>query len=137
MVPWHALIMPLPANRIPNKIAPNLPNNIPKYPPFCYIASFWIVSLTAFINKQDSSRDLIIFISFISSFEIINLIVPDPSIFSWITASAADAAAVNPNGIKTLLVSGLSAFFIEGDLAFSTGPKCLPKNLPDYPILCN
>ena len=76
-------------------------------------------------------------ISFISSFEIINVVVPDPSIFSWITASAADAAAVNPKGIKTLLVSGLSTFFIKGDLVFSTGPKCLPKNPPDYRILCN
>ena len=40
-------------------------------------------------------------ISFISSLEIINVVVPDPNIFLWIDGSVADAAAgtVNPNGI--------------------------------------
>ena len=32
-----------------------------------------------------------------------------------IPASAADAAAVNPKGIKTLLVNGLIRFFINGN----------------------
>ena len=49
--------------------------------------------------------------SFIISFEIINAIVqqaksegrPDPNILLWIVESAADAAPVNSNGIKTLL----------------------------------
>ena len=49
--------------------------------------------------------------SFISSFDIISVVVPDPKIFLCIPASAADAAAVNPNGIKTLLVNGLITFF--------------------------
>ena len=40
--------------------------------------------------------------SFISSFEIIKVVVPDPNIFFCIPAPAADAAAVNPKGIKTL-----------------------------------
>ena len=48
----------------------------------------------------------IFIMSFISSFEIIKLVVPEPSISFCIPASAADAAGVNPNGIKTLLASG-------------------------------
>ena len=51
--------------------------------------------------------------------------------------SVADATTVNPNVIKTLLASGLSIFPIKGNPVFSNGPKSLPKNPPDYPILCN
>ena len=47
------------------------------------------------------------------------------------------AAAVNPNGIKTLLANALSTFFIKGNSVFSNGPKRLPKNSPDCAILCN
>ena len=54
--------------------------------------------------------------------------------FLWVAASVADA--VNSNGIKTLLASGLSRFFIKGILVFSSGPKILPKNSPDFTILC-
>ena len=73
-----------------------------KNPPLCSFASFLTVSLTPFINKPDSSSDLTVFIiSFISLFEIINVITPDPNIFLWTAASVA--VAVNPNGIKTLL----------------------------------
>ena len=52
-------------------------------------------------------------------------------------ASIADAAAVNPYGIKTHLASGSNTFFINGNSIFSNFPKSLPKNLPDFPILCN
>ena len=46
--------------------------------------------------------------SSISSFDIISVVVfPDPKIFLCIPASAADAAAVNPNGIKRLLANSL------------------------------
>ena len=41
-------------------------------------------------------------ISYISSFEIINVVVPDPNIFLWIAAYVATAAAVDLNGIKML-----------------------------------
>ena len=58
----------------------------------------------------------------------------DPNIFLWI---AADAAAINPNGIKTLLSNGFNTFFIKGKPFFSNGPKNLPKNPPNYPILFN
>ena len=85
-----------------------------------------------FINKPDSSSDVTIFrISFISSLDIINIAVPDPKIFLWIAASIADAAAVNPNGIKTLLTNRFNTFFIKGNPVFSNGSKSLPKNPPD------
>ena len=84
-------------------------------------------------------------ISFISSLEIINVVVckaksegqPDPKIFWRIAASIVDAAAVNPNGIKTLLASGLSTFFVKDNPVFSNGPKSLSKNPPDCPTLWN
>ena len=38
-------------------------------------------------------------ISFISSLEMINVILPDLNILLWIAASVADAAAVNPDVI--------------------------------------
>ena len=43
----------------------------------------------------------------ISSFAIISVVVPEPKIFLCIHASAANGAAVNPNGIKILLDNGL------------------------------
>ena len=77
-------------------------------------------------------------ISLSFSFEIINVVISDPNIFLWITASIATvAAAVNPNCIKKLLANGLSIFFIKGNPVISNGPNILPKNPPDCPILCN
>ena len=76
-------------------------------------------------------------ISFISSLEIIVIVIPDPNIFLWIAVSVADAAAVNSNGIKTLLASGLRIFIIESDQVFSNGPKILTKNSPDCHISSN
>ena len=51
--------------------------------------------------------------SFISSLKII-VVKPDPNIFLWTAAFVADAAAANPNGIRTLLANGLSTFPIKG-----------------------
>ena len=76
----------------------------------------------------------------ISLFEIINVVCfaksegceanipgcPDPKIFSCIPAFAADATAVNPSGIKTLLADVLSAFPIKSKPIFSNGPRSLP-----------
>ena len=102
--------------------------------------------LTPFISKPDFSSNLNIFtISLISWFEIINVVIndakpegwPDPNIVFWIAASAANAAGFNPNGIKTLLANGLSSFLIKGNSVFSNGPRSLPKNPPDCPILDN
>ena len=52
-------------------------------------------------------------------------------------ASVAAAAAVDPNGIKALLDSCLSIFFIKGNPVFCNGPESVPKNPPDCPIICN
>ena len=93
------------------------------------------------MNKWDSSSGITIFIiSFISSLEIINIVTPDPNIFIRIAAcviNANDAAAINPNDIKTLLANGLCTFPIKGNPVFCNGAKSIPKNSPDYPILCN
>ena len=45
-------------------------------------------------------------ISFISSFEIISVVMSDPNIFLWLAASVADATVVNTNVTKTILASG-------------------------------
>ena len=80
--PLLVVIAPLHVNKFPNKLAPKVPNNIPRNPPFCYFASFLIVLLAPFINKPDASKSLAIFIiSFISLFENINVVIPDPNIF--------------------------------------------------------
>ena len=74
--------------------------------------------------------------SFISSFDIISVVVRDRKIFFYIPTSAADAAAVNPKGIKTLLAAnGLITFFINGNPVFSNGPRSLPRNHPVSIIL--
>ena len=79
-----------------------MPNNI-LTTPFCSFPSFWTVSVIPFNNKPESSSDFtIVIISSISLFKIISVVFPDPKIFLCIPASAADAAAVNPKGIKTL-----------------------------------
>ena len=74
-------------------------------------------------------------ISFISSIEIINVVVPDPNIFLW--KSVADAAAVNPNGITMLLTNRLITFRIKDNPVLSNDPKSLPKSPPDCQIFCN
>ena len=111
-LPLPALYIPFPVKRFPNKLTPNVPNNILKNPPFCYFTSFWTVSVTPFNNKPESSRDFIILIiSSISSFDIISVVFSDPNIYLCVPASAADAAAVNPKGSNTLLANGLITFF--------------------------
>ena len=51
--------------------------------------------------------------------------------------SAADAAAVNPKGINTLLANGVITLFINGNPVFNKGPSNLPKNPPDCIIFDN
>ena len=75
--------------------------------------------------------------SSISSFDIISAVVPEPKIFLYIPASAADAAAVNPNGTKTLLAHSLTRFFIKCNPVFTNGRRSLPRNLSDCIILDN
>ena len=111
------LTAPLPANRFPNKQAPKVSNSITKSSPFCYFASFLIVSITPCIYYPDSSSDLIIFI--ISA------------------ASVSDAAGVNPNRIETLSANGLSTCPIKSNPVLSIGAKILPKNRRDCRSLYN
>ena len=70
--------------------------------------------------------------SFISSFEIFKVVVPELSFFFFcIPASATDAAAVNPNGISTLLANALITFLISGNPVFHNRSRSLPRNPPD------
>ena len=71
----------------------------------------------------------------LSSFEIISVVMPDPKKFFWIGLSLADATAVNPNGIKTLLVNCLSKFSIKEKSIFSNVLRSLPENPPGFPML--
>ena len=80
---------------------------------FCSFASFLIVSLTPFVNKPDYFRDLTIFIiSSITSFELIKVVIQDHQIFYVFQSflCTPPTAAVNLNGIKTLLGNSLSIF---------------------------
>ena len=114
---------------------------MPGNPFLCFFASsIW------FINKPDSSRDLIVSkISYISAFDIIIAIVSHSKILFCIAASVVDsvavypndAGAVNPNGIKTFVANVLSTFFIKGKPVFSSGCKSLPKSFLDYLFLDN
>ena len=93
---------------------------------FFVILLYWTVLLILLNNKPESLRDLRIFIiSSISSF----------NIFWYVTASGANAASVNPNGIKALLVKSLIAFYINGNPVFSYWPRSLTRNLPDSAVL--
>ena len=84
------------------------------------ISSFDIISVVAYAEQRSKNYDDLILIFFLC-----------------IPASAADAAAVNPKGIKTLLANGLITFFINGNPVYSNGPSNLPKNQPDCIILDN
>ena len=61
----------------------------------------------------------------------------DPKICLCIPASATDAAAVSPYGIKTLLGYGLIKFFVNGNPVFSNGLRSLPRTHADCIILEN
>ena len=51
----------LPVKRFPYKLACNLPNNMKRYPPFSYFASYLFVLIAPVINKSDSSKHLNLF----------------------------------------------------------------------------
>ena len=55
----------------------------------------------------------------------------DPNNFFLIAVSVADAAALNGNGIETLLGNDLSTFFIKGNPVSSNGSRLLTKSPPD------
>ena len=95
---------------------------------------FLFASLTPFISQPDASRNLTIFISSISLFEIITAVVPDPKFIFLIAASVAEAAAIKPNGIKTLYANGVTAFFINGKPADINGLRKL-RNPPSSRVI--
>ena len=51
--------------------------------------------------------------------------------------SVSDAAAVNPNCIKTPLANGSIKFPIKGDSVFNNDPTNLSKNPPGCSTFCN
>ena len=53
----------------------------------------------------------------------------------WIAAFFADAAAINPNGTKTLLANVLKVFAIKYKLVFCIGSRSLQRNPPNCTIL--
>ena len=117
-----------PVNKLPNKLAPNVPSNILKNPTLCSLFSFSIVLLTPFNKIPEFSRASIIFIiSFISSCSTINF-TPEPCIFFYILPSIADIAAVKPNGANTFLAND-NATFINGPANLFNH---IPKNPSDF-----
>ena len=74
-------------------------------------------------------------ISFVSSFEIINVVTPDLKIFLYSLTSSADFDVFNPNVIKTLLANGLSTFSIKEKALVSNDPRGLSRNFLKCTIL--
>ena len=61
LAPSPALIIPFPINKLPNKLAPNVPTNILKNPPFCSLVSFSIALVIPFNKIQEFSNTSIFF----------------------------------------------------------------------------
>ena len=81
MLPSLALIVPLPLNRLPNKLAPKVSNYIRRDLSFYSLASFLIPLLMSFINNPNSANYLTVFIaSFILLFKISNVVTLDQNI---------------------------------------------------------
>ena len=53
-----ALIVPLPLNRFPNKLAPKVLNSIRRNSPPCSLTLLLAASLTPFIHEPDYSSEL-------------------------------------------------------------------------------
>ena len=56
LFPELALRIPFPVKKFSIKVAPKVPNNILKNPPFCSFVSFLIVLVTPFIKILEFSR---------------------------------------------------------------------------------
>ena len=54
-VPSLGPITPLPADRFPNKIAPNVTNNMIRNTPSLFVCFISVVLLASFINKSDAT----------------------------------------------------------------------------------
>ena len=112
-----------------------MPINVLRHLPSCSFDSFWFLHYCLFINKPDSSTDLIIFPTpSISSFEIIKVIITDSKIFLCIAVYVDDVAAVDPTGVYTLWTNSLNTFFIIDKQVLSSSPKRVLKNPPDCAV---
>ena len=76
-------------------------------------------------------------VSFKRSFENTDVVIPYPNCFLWMAASVAEAAAADPNAIKTVLANVSSTFFIKDKAFFSNGLNSLVKNPSGCPISWN
>ena len=89
--------------------------------------------MTPFSKILESSRAWTIFIiSFISSFENINVVLPEPFIYLfifWGPESIAEAAAVIPNGAKTFSATGIATFINGTANLLNNDPKLLQIDL--------
>ena len=56
LFPEPALTISFPVNKLPNKLAPKIPNIMLKNPPFYSFVSFLIVLVTPFSKMLESSR---------------------------------------------------------------------------------
>ena len=113
---------------MPNKQASNVPNNIPRNPTlcFCFILNCFtstFYQLSIFFRRFNYFHDIFYF--FVWNYQ---SYFSDTKIFFWAPASAGDAAAVDPSGIKTHLANGSSKFFITGMPVFTNGSRILPRN---------
>ena len=127
IVPSPALITPRADNAFPNILEANVFNNIGRNSPFCSFPSSLIVPIHLLVILILQ----IFIISTISSFEIINVVVPDfiyLFIYFWIVAS------VNPNEIKALLANDASTSFINGKPAVINSLRTL-TNPPYWLVL--
>ena len=57
IVSLPALILPLSIHKFPKQLALKVPDNVPRSPSFCSLASFLTVFGTPFINKSDPWSD--------------------------------------------------------------------------------
>ena len=104
-----------------------------KYP-LMSLSTCWEIQYFVLLLHFQLSRDLIVFIiSFISSFDIVIIVISDRKISFFFFLFAA----VNPNGITRLLANGFSTFFIKDKSIFSNVPESQPKLSPDCSILDN
>ena len=80
----------------------------------------------------ESSRAWAIFVMlFISLFEIIKVVAPEPCILIWILASITEGAALILNGAKTLFSKGVADFISGIASLYNNDPNPFP--LPPSP----
>ena len=91
--------------------------------------------LTTFLSFKVTAQEYLLKISITYNQHLI--LWSDHKIFSCVPASAGEADAINPYGIKTLLANGLMTLFINGEPVFSNEPKSPPKNPPNCIMLDN